>query len=58
MMRSVPQDVVDEVTEALLNEKDTETRTNMVELVIVALLKVFFVTLLFFLSQPVVTASK
>ena len=29
------------MTEALLNEKDTETRTNMVELVIVALLKVF-----------------
>ena len=32
-MRSVPQDVVDEVTEALVGEKDTETRTNMVELV-------------------------
>ena len=57
-MRSVPQVVVDEVTEALVGEKDTETRTNMVELVIVALLKVFFVTLPFFLSQPVVTASK
>ena len=46
-MRSVPQDVVDEVTEALLNEKDTETRTNMVELVIVALLKVFLSTFSF-----------
>ena len=57
MMRSVPQDVVDEVTEALVGEKDTETRTNMVELVIVALLKVFF-PITFFLSQPAFIASK
>ena len=46
-MRSVPQDVVDEVTEALVVEKDTETRINMVELVIVALLKVFLSTFSF-----------
>ena len=56
-MRSVPQDVVDEVTEALVDEKDTETKANMVELVIIALLQVFF-PFTFFLSQPVVTASK
>ena len=45
------------MTEALVGEKDTETRINMVELVIVALLKVFLVTLPFF-SQPVVQDSK
>ena len=49
-MRSVPQVVVDEVTEALVGEKDAETRTNMVEMVIVALLKVFI--LFTFLSDP------
>ena len=34
------QDVVDEVAEALVDEKDSRTRTDMVELVILALLKV------------------
>ena len=34
------QDVVDEVAEALVEEKDSRTRTDMVELVILALLKV------------------
>ena len=53
--------MVDEVTEALVDEKDSRTRTDMVELVIVALLKVFvhsycllFISprsLLFFLAQ-------
>ena len=33
--------MVDEVAEALVDEKDPRTRTDMVELVIVALLKVF-----------------
>ena len=38
------------MTEALVGEKDTETRTNMVEMVIVALLKVFTLFTFFFLN--------
>ena len=54
ILRQVFQDVIDEVAEALIDEKDSRTRTDMVELVIVALLKVLFQSLfhiLFLLSQ-------
>ena len=51
ILRQVLQDVVDEVAEALIDERDSRTRTDMVELVIVALLKVLYSLFCLFLSS-------
>ena len=51
ILRQVCQDVVDEVAEALIDERDSRTRTDMVELVIVALLKVLYSLFCPFLSS-------